>query len=237
MKTIAVIGQGRVGTHLCVALMESGVEVISVNSRTLEELPPDADLFIIAVSDSAIEQVAARLPTLTGIVVHTSGSVLMDALAPYAENYGVFYPLQTFTKGATLDYGAIPVFIEANNASAEERLRQAAVLFTNHVYHADSDRRAKLHIASVFACNYANLMWNIADNLLRDEGLSLEILQPLIEASTAKLRHLSPAEAQTGPAVRGDRGVVEKHIEALKGTSYSEIYEMLANQIMKNKEK
>lgn len=232
METIAVIGRGRVGTHLCVALSDRAREVVSVDSRTLEELPADADLYLIAVSDSAVEEVARRLPPLRGVVAHTSGSVPMSVLAPYAERRGVFYPLQTFTKGAELDYAQIPVFTEANTEEAEQTLRECAALFTRRVHHADSARRRRLHIASVFACNYANHMWAIADRLLRADGLDLSVLEPLIEASVAKLRYMSPGQAQTGPASRGDTAVVEAHTRELAGTPYAALYAQIAESIM-----
>lgn len=232
MQKISIIGGGRVATHMCVALSDKADELISVNSRTLEDLPLDSDIYIISVSDDAIEQVAARLPRLAGIVAHTSGSVPMDILAPYADRYGVFYPLQTFTKGVEPDYARIPFFIEGNTPDTAQALQNLASLISTNVYSADSARRKKLHIASVFACNYVNYMFNIASHILEDEGLSLDVLHPLIQATVDKIQRMSPQQAQTGPASRGDMKVIAEHIKALSDTPYAETYKLLASGII-----
>lgn len=231
MNRITIIGQGNVGTHLCIALAGTTDELISVSSRTLEELPTDSDIYIIAVSDSAIEEVASRLPQLNGIVAHTSGSVSINVLNRF-NRYGVFYPLQTFTKGADIDYSRIPVFIEGSDTAVSGILMGAASLFSSNLHHADSTLRLKLHIASVFACNYANHLWHIADSLLQEEGLSMEVIRPLIETSVEKLRHMPPHKAQTGPAVRRDMNVLDKHMQQLSSSPYEQIYKILADSIL-----
>ena len=236
MKKVTVIGLGNVGTHLCVALADVADEVISVDSRTLEDLPEDSDLYLIAVSDRAIADVAARLPRLRGVVAHTSGSVPMDVLAPHCDRYGVFYPLQTFSKADCLDYHKIPVFIEASDPASLQTLSETASLFSGTVREADSALRARLHVASVFAANFANHLWAIADTLLQRDGLDISVLRPLIEASVAKLRYMTPAQAQTGPASRGDQAVIASHLEALSDTPYAQIYSLLTDSIIKTKE-
>lgn len=236
MKQITIIGTGNVATHLCVALAGKADELISVSSRTLEDLPPDSDIYILAVKDDAIAEVvanvAARLGKITGILAHTSGSVPMDVLAPYASRIGVFYPLQTFSKDADLEYSQIPVFVEGCDSGIEAELKGLAALFTSHLYTADSDRRRILHIASVFACNYVNHLWDIADDILCEEGLSLEVLFPLIKATAAKITRMSPHDAQTGPAVRGDKSVMLKHLDMLDESDDAKIYRLLGNSIL-----
>ncbi len=232
MKRICIIGTGNVAAHLCVALSDKVDELINVSSRTLEEIPLDSDMYLLAVSDDAIAEVASGLPKLRGILAHTSGSVPMQRLEPYAERYGVFYPLQTFTKGDDLDYAEIPVFIEGNSPEVVKSLEEAAALFTTRIYPADSNRRRRLHIASVFACNYVNHLWDIADSLLAEDGLSLDVLHPLIKATAAKIRHMSPHEAQTGPARRGDLQVIEKHLSMLQDSPEADIYQLLADSIL-----
>ena len=203
MLKVSVIGTGNVGTHLCVALSDKVDELVSVNSRTLEDLPLDSDIYILSVSDRAISDVAARMPAVRGIVAHTSGSIPMDVLTPYTDRAGVFYPLQTFTKWSDLDYARIPIFVEGSSESVSEKLMDLGSLFSDRLYIADSALRKKLHIASVLACNYVNHLWTKADELLHDEGLSIDILMPLIDAAVDKLHRMPPAEAQTGPASRG----------------------------------
>lgn len=231
MKRITVIGEGNVGIHLCIALAGTADEVINVSSRTLDELPLDSDIYLIAVSDHAIEEVASRLPLLDGIVAHTSGSISIDVLKRF-NRYGVFYPLQTFTKGVELDYTRIPVFIEGSDTAVSGELMGTAALFTSHLHYADSNLRQRLHIASVFACNYTNHLWYIADTILNNEGLTLDVLRPLIEATVEKLQYITPLKAQTGPAVRRDIKVLEQHQQALSDTPYEKIYKILAESIL-----
>jgi len=232
MKQITIIGTGRVATHLCVALSDKVDELINVPSRTLEDLPLTSDIYIIAVSDDAITDLASRLPRLHGIVAHTSGSVPADALAPFTDQYGVFYPLQTFSKGDELDYSEIPVFVEGSAPEVVTELTWLASRFSRSVHEADSPRRRVLHIASVFACNYVNHLWTIAERLLAADSLSLDVLRPLIKATASKIQRMSPQEAQTGPAARGDRSIIDAHIKALEGTPEQEIYRMLAESIL-----
>lgn len=235
MSSITIIGQGNVGTHLCVALSDAVDELISISSRTLEDLPLDSDAYLIAVSDDAIEEVAAHLPKLNGIVAHTSGSKSIDILSKYFNRYGVFYPLQTFTKYSDLNYSQIPVFIEGSDTAVTTELMRIASLFTSHIHRADSALRRRLHVSAVLACNYTNHLWYLADSLLQRDGLSLEILRPLIDATIEKLRYLSPADAQTGPAARGDMDTIQAHMEELANTTYGSIYKLLAESILNSK--
>ena len=236
INRITIIGQGNVATHLTNVFTLLGYEIHNVNSRTLDNLPSDSDLYVISVSDDAIKGVAARLPKISGIVVHTSGSVSMDVLSEYADRFGVFYPLQTFTKNVKLKYDEIPFFIEGSDGYVVEQLKTVAKSISPKVYDADSQRRKCIHIASVFACNYVNHLWTIADEILSKEGLSIEILLPLIDATVEKIHHISPKKSQTGPAVRGDISIINSHLNYLNNTSdVQKIYEILANRILKNK--
>lgn len=216
MKSICIIGQGNVATHLCVALAGKVDELYSVNSRSLEDLPIDAELYLIAVSDEAIASVAARLPKLDGVVAHTSGSTSIDVLNCVEGRRGVFYPLMTFSKDADIDYQRIPVFIEGSDKFTLEILRQTASLFTDKIMEMDSQRRMKLHIASVFACNFVNSLWQVSFDILASDDVPFRYMLPLIDATVAKLHYLTPYEAQTGPAKRGDIAVIEKHEKLLE---------------------
>jgi len=233
---ISIIGQGNVAGHLVKALGEHH-EVVHVNSRTLTGFSSDAEICLIAVSDDAICEVASRLPKFNGIMSHTSGSVPVSILRPYSQHPGVLYPLQTFSRQAKLDYSQIPVFIEATTTEDEDVLKAIAASFSSKVMQADSDRRRRLHIAAVFACNYVNRMWKIAADILAKDGIPFDYLFPLIEETAGKLHRLSPTEAQTGPAIRGDRNVVRQHQEWLHThhPAFENIYTIIANNILDNK--
>lgn len=212
---ISIIGNGNVASHLKKAL-EDKTEVMMINPHTLANIPDESEIIIICVSDKAISEVAGKLSYSDKIVVHTSGSVPMDILKATTSNIGVFYPLQTFSKGLEMNYDDIPVFIEASNPDTKERLKKLAALITEDIREADSETRKKLHLASVFACNFTNALARISEDLLKDSGLDFSTLLPLMRQTVKKLEKLSPSQAQTGPAVRKDKGIISTHLQMLE---------------------
>ena len=228
---INIIGRGNVASHLCNALRDKA-DVIPVNSRTLEGFDESADVSLIAVSDNAIREVAGRLPALKGILAHTSGSVPIDILKDSHTNIGVFYPLQTFSKDVPLDYSKIPFFIEGIDKNSETILVSLARNISENVTIADSEKRKALHVASVFACNFANHLWHISDTLLKENGLTFSTILPLLEETLRKVSNVSPHDAQTGPARRHDTKVVDSHLQLLANhPDYQTIYNLLSSSI------
>lgn len=230
---ISIIGNGNVATHLYNALKDK-TEISIINSRSLETLPQNTDVIIICVSDNAISEIVSKLPPSDAIIVHTSGSIPMDILKKYGSEYGVFYPLQTFTKGIDLEYSDIPVFIEGSSERVVEKLKEIASLFSNDIHNADSEMRRKLHLASVFACNFTNALARISQSLIEKSGIDFSILRPLMKQTIKKLDVISPEEAQTGPAVRGDSIVIDKHLEMLSDhpdlkTLYQQMTKIIQN--------
>ncbi len=230
---INIIGTGNVASHLMKAF-DGKAKTVQINSHTLEGLDPSADVTIISVTDRAIRDVASRLPEMKGIVAHTSGSVGMDALEGEAgiNNYGVFYPLQTFSKNVSLQYDKIPFFIEGESDITTTKLLNLASLISDTVNVADSSKRKAIHVASVFACNFANFLWNCADTVLKENQLPFEILRPLLIETIRKTEEISPFDAQTGPARRNDTGVIESHLQMLSNRQeLATIYELLSSSI------
>lgn len=248
---ICIIGAGNVATHLALALGRVG-RVVQVLARTPESalrlasrigggceavadpsaLRTDADLYLISVSDDSVAQVVASTPAAPGIWAHTSGSVPMDVFKGYKERYGVFYPLQTFSRDAEVDIREVPFFIEGSSREVTDHLLDVARQLSSMVEEADSNRRRALHIAGVFGCNFANLMWMKANEQLEREGLDISYLMPLLKVTLAKLEQLSPRDAMTGPARRGDTGVMNRHAELLPEGD-REIYRLLSQEIMR----
>ena len=235
-KKIAIIGQGNVGSHLFNALKDKAI-VETVNPRTLENLPSDADLILICVSDNAIEEVVSRLPESNAVIAHTSGSIGMNVLKEQGGKYGVMYPLQTFTKGVDLNYKEIPVFLEGSNLETLEILKETAALFTEDIRYADSEQRRQLHLASVFTCNFVNALAAIGEDLLKKSGIDFSAVRPLMKQTVNKLDLLTPQEAQTGPARRKDTKVLETHLSMLSSKpEYQLIYRLLTETIQKHYE-
>lgn len=229
---IAVIGTGNVGTQFSRIF---GVEPIS--SRTLEGLPPDADLYIIAVSDAAVKELAEKLPETDGIVVHTTGSVPMDALKSIkCKGYGVMYPFQTISKKRPLPPEKIPLLLEASDVKTLEVIRSIAseAGFT-HIDVADSNKRRRVHLTGTFACNFTNAMLAIGQKILSESGISQNIIQPLVEETVEKIKSIPAKDAQTGPAARKDLPTINSHLDLLNKlnlTKEADIYKVVSDYIM-----
>lgn len=229
---VAVIGKGNVGTQFARIF---GVEPIS--SRTLSGLPDDADLYIISVSDSAVAELASKLPPVKGIVVHTTGSVPMKVLSDVeCKGYGVIYPFQTISRSRELTPDRIPLLLEASDEKILEDIKKAAeeAGFTNIAF-ANSDKRRKVHLTGTFACNFTNAMMAISQQILSDSGIDRNIITPLVEETIEKLKSLPAKEAQTGPAVRNDFSTMNAHLELLKKMGMgkeAEIYNAVSNYII-----
>lgn len=203
----------------------------------LEELPVDADFYLISVSDNAISEILSSTKHVTsGIWAHTSGSVPMDVFKGEKNEYGVFYPLQTFSKNKKVDFAEIPFLIEGNNEKVSDFLMKLASKVSDKIYLVDSDGRKKVHIAAVFACNFTNYLWNEADMILKESSLDLSLLKPLLKETLDKINVMSPLDAQTGPARRGDTETINEHLSLLDAER-AYIYKMLSDGIRKNYDK
>jgi predicted short-subunit dehydrogenase-like oxidoreductase (DUF2520 family) len=251
---IAIIGTGNVAWHLSRALENSGNVVTEIYNRDLDKAKAfgldfynakatsslnfaksNAQIFILAVSDDAIEEVASStvLPE-NAILIHTSGSVGLNALG-YAQTKfkGVFYPLQTFSKGKSIDFENVPIGIEADDANTEEILMNLGRSISSKTLKMDSLARKNVHLAAVFASNFTNHMLTIAKEVMTNNSLDFELLKPLIKETLSKSLAIGPDNAQTGPAKRGDFQTLDKHYEALsKSENVAEIYRVISQHII-----
>lgn len=229
---VAVIGTGNVGTQFARIFKTE-----PISPRTLEGLPADADIYIISVSDSAVKDVADRLPAVDGIVVHTTGSVGMEVLSGVnCKGYGVMYPFQTISKSRILQPSAIPLLIEGCDFGTVTRIKDCVLEYGfSDIVEADSGKRRKVHLCGVFACNFTNAMIGISQKILRQSGIESGIINPLVEETIEKLRTLPAIEAQTGPAVRKDLPTLYSHkalLNELGLKEESEIYDIISDYIM-----
>ena len=250
--TIVLIGSGNVATHLALALTSAGNKILQVFSRSLvyaEQLanrvgaePIDdvshltlaADLYLISVADASIQEVAQKMPLVEGVVAHTAASVPMAVLARFA-HHGVFYPFQTFTKEKLVNFKEIPLLLEANDSTALKVLNFVGKQISDSVKESDESKRKALHIAAVFACNFVNHLYTLADGLLMESEMEFEILAPLIRETTEKALSMHPKQAQTGPAHRADTNVIASHLKILgENTVEYQIYQLLSESIMQS---
>ena len=198
----------------------------------LQDIIADADLYVISLVDHAVENVVRQLPRGNALWVHTSGSVDMEKLSPLSSRYGVLYPLQTFSRDVDVNMHEVPFFIEGVDTTTAETLHSIASRISDTVHYADGALRARMHVAAVFACNFTNYMFTVADDLLRRDDLDLSVLHPLLQETIRKAIQGSPAQGQTGPAVRGDRDIVKRHASTLP-SDLSQIYMVLSDAIYK----
>lgn len=228
-----LIGRGNVATRLGAALRGAGHEVTCVGGRRrTAPVPVDADLYILAVSDDSVPAAAAALPGgVTGVVVHTSGSVPMDALPQ--RRRGVLYPLQTLSRDRDISFSRVPLFVESD--SDLPLLEEVARGLSPMVSVMDSDSRRALHLAAVFCSNFTNRLYAIAEETLRARGIGFGVMAPLIEETFRKALDMGPRAAQTGPAVRWDEGTMRRHLALIGDPGTRRLYEMVSKSIHDDK--
>lgn len=252
MIKITIIGSGNVAQHLIEAFEENNeIEILQVYSRTQKQMTPlldsrkiitdykslkKADLYIISVSDDAIAEVSAQLPFENQLVVHTSGSVSLSSLND-KNRKGVFYPLQTFTKGKSINFKTIPLCLETQLESDYTLLENVAKSISDNVQAIDSHQRKALHVAAVFVNNFTNYLYQLGSDICQENNVSFEILKPLILETAEKLLTLSPKEAQTGPAKRNDISTIKAHETFLSNENQSTIYKILTQSIQNHGKK
>lgn len=246
MLKVTVIGSGNVAQHLIKVFLQtkevSLVQAFARQPKSLLHLLPkeritndykalqEADIYIISVTDNAINEVSSQLPFKNKLVVHTSGTSSLEVLDT-KNRKGVFYPLQTFSKSKEVDFSSIPLCLEAENENDYKTLELLANAISNKVYNISSEQRKSLHVAAVFVSNFVNHMYVIGSEICETNNVPFEVLQPLIQEVANKITTLSPKEAQTGPALRNDTKTIEKHIEFLKDSNYQDIYKLLTQSI------
>lgn len=251
---ITLIGAGNLATNLGLALSGAGHKIVCVYSHTEKsalqlaeklDCPSTTNLevaaekaeqstcCIIAVKDSVLADVAAKLTDNDRtLFLHTAGSIQMDVLPQ--THRGVFYPMQTFSKDREVDFRHIPTFLEIECPEDHNTLQSLAESITDNIHWLSSAQRKSLHLAAVFACNFANYCFDASSQILEREGIPFNVMLPLIEETTAKLYNLSPYEAQTGPAIRYDKNVLEQHKSMLtEQPDLRMLYEEFSEQIHK----
>ena len=251
---IALIGAGNVATCLGPRLKEAGHEITAVYSRTVEsaraladrlgatyttdlKAVPASDAAIVMLKDDALKELAPAISDSLNdtLLLHTAGSVSMDIwYTAGAMKYGVLYPMQTFSKTSVIDWSQVPLFIEGSSDQTLNSIRELALTVSPDVTVLSSEGRKKLHLAAVFTCNFSNHMYAIAEKLLATEGVPFSVMLPLVREIARKVETMSPKDAQTGPAIRGDRKVIDEHLALLKDNpEYAELYRLISTDINK----
>lgn len=253
---IVILGSGNVATQLGRAFKMAGQSITQVWSRdsnragiladslaaepisSMFDLDRTADLYIIAVKDEAIRELALGLKVTDKLIVHTSGSTGLSVLEGASTKIGVFYPLQTFSKIKSVDFRQIPIAIEANAPEVLSGIRSIADRLSEKVIELSSEQRKTLHVAAVFACNFTNHLFGLSKELLEEQNLDFELLKPLIAETVSKIEMNDPVLVQTGPAIRGDQSTMKVHLDLLQNKPLlSELYSKLSQSIVNLQER
>ncbi len=249
MKVI-LIGSGNVATHLGKALNEAGHSILQVYSRgeagakslarklscsyttDIKKISGKGDVYIIAIRDEAIGPFVKKFTSSEKIIVHTSGSVSLSILKSKFRNCGVMYPVQTFSVHRKINLKKVPFCLEAGNDDVKRKITALAKTLSGDIHFINSEQRKKIHLAAVFANNFTNHLFEIAEHLLAREKISFDLLRTLILETAIKVQHHLPGEMQTGPAKRGDKKVINEHLKLLKDRKqFREIYKLISASI------
>jgi predicted short-subunit dehydrogenase-like oxidoreductase (DUF2520 family) len=255
---IVLVGAGRLATNLGKALCLAGHDIMAVYSYTkanadilcsvvgglatdnIANLPLEADAFIVAVKDAALPIVAKQLAKgrEQQVFFHTAGSMPLSVFGGLSQHYGVFYPMQTFSKERQVDFSPIPIFLEASDDATLSLVCTLAESISRHVYVLSSEDRKYLHLSAVFACNFANHCYALSAELLEKHGIPFDVMLPLVDETAHKVHELHPLDAQTGPAVRYDENVIRMQSSLLSDSpDLQEIYNMLSHNIHRKAKK
>ena len=242
---IVLIGQGNVATNLHHAFALKGLRTRMVSSREGLDSLPAADVYIYAVRDEALPQVVQKIAEeskmlinthlRTALHLHTSGTMPISVFGDALPHAGVMYFFQTFSKAKLIDdFSQIPVFVEGKQIDDLSAIFTLAQTLTPRVYAASQHDRERLHVAGVFANNFTNQMYAIAADILKDTHIPFQVLLPLIDQTAEKVHHLSPHDAQTGPAKRRDEQVMNHHLALLKTPDQQQLYTLLSKMIIQS---
>jgi len=252
--SVVIFGAGNLASHLAMALRKLNLNILQIYNRTdwkgkklalktgaeylsrFDQITPDADLYIFALADSFLPEIVSKIRISGKLVVHTSGSHDMQILEPVSERYGVFYPLQTFISGSKRSFRKIPVCIETNRLNDLQLLTGLGQKLSGSVFLLNSEQRGWLHLASVYAGNFSHFMYVIAADLLRDKEVPFELVKPLIGQVTKNALHNRLFPYLTGPAIREDKNILERHQAQLaQNPDYLEIYNLISKSIIRYK--
>jgi len=250
-----LIGAGNVSTHISRNLRSAGHQITCVYSRTLdsarqlseeldvsgtskvEEVPAEADFYILAVPDREVIRVAKSFSFTSGTWLHTAGALSMDVFEEIFENYGVLYPLQTLSSDRPLDVSKIPILIEGSSPEVADSILKLVSRVYELVREVDSETRLAIHTAAVFANNFSTQMVHMAKQILVDRNVDPKVLDPLLEETFEKIKAMGTEDGRTGPAVRGDWETMNKHRELLKDhPEWEKLYTFISREIERSRE-
>lgn len=253
---ISIIGSGNVAHQFAIKLHKSGQKIVQVYSQNIDnaislativeaqpisniqDLEYDSDYYILAIKDDFLGELIRKIDIDRGVWIHTAGSVDISIFKENSNKkdakFGVLYPLQTLSKHKEINWNKVPIFIEASEENALKKIEILAKKLSPKIKILSSEKRKYVHLAAVFACNFTNYFYSASSEILQKANLDFECLLPLIDETCDKVHKLDPILAQTGPAMRGDKKIMEKQLKLLEADNQlSDVYKLLSDCIFK----
>ncbi|MBP5190120.1 MAG: DUF2520 domain-containing protein [Bacteroidales bacterium] len=253
MKTVTFIGSGNVATHLAKAFYAAGHQVLQIWSREYDHaealanqvfaepidrlnlLYPTADVYILAVTDDALFELALDLRLRDALVLHTAGSVSLKVLQPISRKNGVIWSPQTFIRDIPMDYSQLPFCIEGSSPEVETAIRELLEPVSQHIFRIDTAQRQWLHLAAVMTNNFGNAINALAQDILQQNNIPFEILHPLITMTAEKIKQGGLWQQQTGPARRRDQKTIDNQRRLIADNDKMlQLYDLMTELIQAN---
>lgn len=249
IQNVVILGSGNLAWHLCQSLKNIGIQIkqiynhTDVNAEKLArefgltftsqlDLLAEADAYFFVLSDFVIAEILTKRNWQQKLLVHCAGSIEMNVFQSYTSNFGVLYPLQSFTKGKPVDFEQIPLLVEGNTPQNEQTILNLAAKLSKNIRVENSEKRAKIHLAAVFASNYVNFMLGVAYQLMQSQKTDPQLLFPLVKETIEKAFSIGPLAAQTGPARRNNQDTIKKHELMLESNpDWQKLYTFVAEKI------
>jgi predicted short-subunit dehydrogenase-like oxidoreductase (DUF2520 family) len=249
--TLTIVGAGNLAWHLGRAFTDKGIKIDKISNRSAGPAADlalkigakfttdfgvsnsESDFTILAINDSFIEATLVKMNLFNTIILHTSGSTSIDIFKSRVKNYGVFYPLQTFTKNRNIDFSTIPVCIEASDKTTLDLLHNLGSIISNRVQVMNSENRLSLHLAAVMTNNFTNHIMARTFDFLEKSDIDKNLILPLLEETIHKITLIGPKEAQTGPARRNDVEIIGKHLKIIEDDpALKNLYNVISDSII-----
>jgi predicted short-subunit dehydrogenase-like oxidoreductase (DUF2520 family) len=248
---VLIIGAGNVATVLARLSQKAGHQIVQVLSRSItsakvladelqcpytndfNQLDTSADIYLVAMSDAALNGLQENIRLKDQLIVHTAGAISKDVFRSVSTNFGVLYPLQSLRKEEKNEELQIPLLVDGNSENSSKLIEAFAITISAQVQIISEEDRKKLHVAAVVVNNFTNYLFTLASDYCKNEHVSFDLLYPLIDALVSRLHHHNPAEMQTGPALRKDTVTLEKHLRLLQlHPKLKSIYLKMSDSIM-----
>lgn len=253
IQKVTIVGTGNVAHWLVYALKNAKIPILQIYGRNeercrilaescgaesitdLTNLKINSDLYIFSLKDDSYEDLISQVPFQLPMAVLTSGTISQHVISPITPRYGTLYPCQTLSAGMDFSSVEVPLCVEGCDEEVKMQLLHFAKQLSGNVQVMSEEQRQFLHLAAVFACNFTNAQYGIAFDILKKENIDPQILIPLLQNTLDKIKNMSPHAAQTGPAVRNDKNVMDKHLELINDNNLKEIYQKISQYIMEHK--